>query len=194
MKLQRKTVNGQNGVSETLGLFTSCEDIEPLSSIQSERRTGKRDSPKFYSTKPRRESSTILNTTNQTSCAYCNDTEHRSVDYTKLKSPQERKVYLQHSHRCFDCTGTRHVSKDSRSTRKCTHCNKRHLTSIYLSKQNHRKRSPVFTSPMFQSPIKRFKQKLEEFCIVHYLTVAVVSRMYAENMLESWTSNHVEMS
>ena len=111
----------------------ACEDIEPMSSIQTERDTGKRDSPRFHSAKPRQESSTILNTTSKTrSCVYCNDTGHRPAECTKLKSPQERKAYLQHSHRCFNCTGTRHVSKDCRSTRKCTYCNERHHTSICL--------------------------------------------------------------
>ena len=122
-----------NFVEKLWDYLRACEDIGPTSSIQTERDTGKRDSPRFHSAKPRQESSTILTTTSKTrNCIYCNDTGHRSAECTKLKSPQERKSYLQHSHRCFNCTGTRHVSKDCRSTRKCPYCNERHHTSICL--------------------------------------------------------------
>ena len=107
----------------------ACEDIEP--SFQPEKDTGKRESSKTYPVRPRPENATILSTTSRTrSCVYCNETGHRSTECTKLKTPQERKTFLQQNHRCYNCTGTRHVTKDCRSTRACTHCNERHHSSI----------------------------------------------------------------
>ena len=121
----------------------ACEDIEPIQSIPAERDTGKRETPRFYSGKPKSESSTILSTTSHTrSCVYCNDTGHCSTDCTKLKGSQERKAFLQHTHRCYNCTGTKHLSKDCRSTRNCAHCNERHHTSICLKKAKTLQKEP----------------------------------------------------
>ena len=121
----------------------ACEDIEPLSSIQAEKGTGKRDLPRFHQGKSKQESSTILSTTNHTrSCVYCNDTGHRSPDCTKLKGSQERRAFLQHNHRCYNFTGTRCVSKDCRSIRKCAHCNERNRTSICLKQAETLQKEP----------------------------------------------------
>ena len=114
-----------------------------MSSIQTERDTGKRDAPRFHSAQPRPESSPILNTTSKTrSCVYCSDAGHRSADCTKLKSPQERKAYLRHSHRCFNCIGTKHVSKDCRSTRKCMYFDEGHHTLICLKQSEPLQKEP----------------------------------------------------
>ena len=63
-------------------------------------------------------------------CVYCEDSNHKSTECTKVKSANGRKQILMKRHLCFNCTGASHRASDCPSRTNCSNCDKRHHTSI----------------------------------------------------------------
>lgn len=74
------------------------------------------------------------------------DKPHSSNSCRTITSPVEGKRILARLGRCFVCLGRRHISRDCRSTRKCTNCGGRHNFSIYVA--NYREGQSVATTPI----------------------------------------------
>ena len=64
------------------------------------------------------------------SCVYCDSTDHRSHECSKVTQPSQRKRILQLKSLCFNCTGSDHKVTECRSRRRCFVCKRRHHTSI----------------------------------------------------------------
>ena len=70
-------------------------------------------------------------TTNRTAeCVYCNETDHKSFECTKVFGVTERKALLQRQKRCFNCTRTNHSARECKSKNLCFHCKRKHHSSI----------------------------------------------------------------
>jgi len=79
---------------------------------------------------PRQQRSFFQAQEHTPSCVYCDQSTHKSVDCTKLKTSDERKKSLSEQKRCFNCTGTKHQAAKCRSRGNCAKCQGRHHTSI----------------------------------------------------------------
>uniref|UniRef100_A0A7I4YZT0 Peptidase A2 domain-containing protein n=1 Tax=Haemonchus contortus TaxID=6289 RepID=A0A7I4YZT0_HAECO len=64
-------------------------------------------------------------------CFFCNSQDHWSISCTKLKHPKERIEYLKQTKRCLGCGSRNHAFSECKGVG-CTHCGKRHHTSICL--------------------------------------------------------------
>eukprot|EP00794_Sanderia_malayensis_P019642 gene19641-biopygen13912 len=70
-------------------------------------------------------------TTNRTAeCVYCNETNHKSFECTKVFGVTERKALLQSQKRCFNCTRVNHSARECRNKNLCFHCKNKHHSSI----------------------------------------------------------------
>ena len=65
----------------------------------------------------------------QPKCSYCRQ-NHSSSSCTVVTDVAQRKGILKRAGRCFVCPRRHHLSRDCRSSTKCTRCNGRHHTSI----------------------------------------------------------------
>ena len=63
-------------------------------------------------------------------CAYCEATNHKSSECTKVTQVADRKKILVTKALCFNCTGSRHKASACRSQSSCLKCKRRHHTSI----------------------------------------------------------------
>ena len=63
-------------------------------------------------------------------CVYCDSSEHRSVDCSKITSSSDRKRLLSDKHLCFNCTSRDHRASQCTSQSVCKTCKARHHTSI----------------------------------------------------------------
>ena len=67
-------------------------------------------------------------------CSYCRQS-HSSNSCRTIVDVAERKQILRRAGRCFICLKKNHMSRDCRSTMKCTKCNGRHHVSICSESQ-----------------------------------------------------------
>ena len=81
-------------------------------------------------------------TNQQRKCVYCESTEHKAADCTDATTIEERKQILTAKNLCFNCTGSRHKSRNCRSQATCQYCQGKHHSSICP------KRSEVEKEPM----------------------------------------------
>ena len=63
-------------------------------------------------------------------CAYCEATNYKSSECTKVTQVADRKKILVTKALCFNCTGSRHKASACRSQSSCLKCKRRHHTSI----------------------------------------------------------------
>jgi uncharacterized protein YoxC len=63
-------------------------------------------------------------------CAYCEATNHKSSECTKVTQVADRKKILVTKALCFNCTGSKHKASACRSQNSCQKCKRRHHTSI----------------------------------------------------------------
>ncbi len=96
-----------------------------------ERSAGARPSP--TKKPPAKPPSTALSLTAgasiQATCVYC-DQAHPSGTCSTVTNPEERKRLLRTKGRCFVCLRRNHVSRNCRSSTRCTKCRGKHHTSI----------------------------------------------------------------
>lgn len=62
-------------------------------------------------------------------CVYCKEPDY-SASCVKFQTPQERKVILVRTGRCFNCLKNNHKSRECESPKTCRYCNRRHHQSI----------------------------------------------------------------
>ena len=94
-----------------------------------ERSAGARTLRKPSGKQPSTAIALMAGTPGQVSCVYCNQS-HVSESRSKVKSVGDRRQILPTSGRCFVCLKRRHVSRDCRSSSRCSRCSGRHHTSI----------------------------------------------------------------
>ena len=75
---------------------------------------------------------TLVSGSPPVNCVYCNQ-PHFSDQCEKVKTPADRRQILRDTGRCFVCLRRRHVSRDCRSSIRCSRCNGRHHTSLCAS-------------------------------------------------------------
>ena len=78
-----------------------------------------------------RPTTDALDATNPSSlsCYYCGE-QHLSTSCKNVTNPEARKQMLLKAGRCFVCLKKGHVSRDCRSSLKCTNCRGRHHVTI----------------------------------------------------------------
>ena len=100
----------------------------------------KRDKPPFrvYNTQQK-------NGASKPSCVYCDSTEYKSFNCTKVANLAERRSILLRKRLCFNCTGP-HKAENCRSKMVCQKCNKKHHTSICDSDQSTQRSEGLLTA------------------------------------------------
>ena len=63
-------------------------------------------------------------------CVYCESTDHKPHERTKVSDPNERKKMFLKKRLCFNCAGDDHRASECRSRKTCLFCKRRHHTSI----------------------------------------------------------------
>ena len=63
-------------------------------------------------------------------CVYCESTDHKPHECTKVSDPNERKKMFLKKRLCFNCAGDDHRASECRSRKTCLFCKRRHHTSI----------------------------------------------------------------
>ena len=63
-------------------------------------------------------------------CVYCDSTDHKPHECTKVSDPNERKKMFLKKRLCFNCAGDDHRASECRSRKTCLFCKRRHHTSI----------------------------------------------------------------
>ena len=63
-------------------------------------------------------------------CVYCDSTDHKPHECTKVSDPNERKKIFLKKRLCFNCAGDDHRASECRSRKTCLFCKRRHHTSI----------------------------------------------------------------
>ena len=66
----------------------------------------------------------------QRGCVYCDSTEHRPHECTKVAHTGDRKIFLLSKGLCFNCAGEDHKATECKSRKTCLFCKRRHHTSI----------------------------------------------------------------
>ena len=95
------------------------KDINPV-----EEQSGQRKRSKFLHSK---ESTSDIK---ERKCVYCEDTQHKGINCTKVVKREERKKILAQKKLCFNCAGSQHRAAECKSKMACQRCKKRHHTSI----------------------------------------------------------------
>ena len=67
-------------------------------------------------------------------CVYCESSEHRSSECSKVKEVSERREFLKKNRLCYNCTGGGHGAATCRS-KNCAKCGCRHHTSLCSTEQ-----------------------------------------------------------
>ena len=67
-------------------------------------------------------------------CVYCESSEHRSSECSKVKEVSERREFLKKNRLCYNCTGGGHGAATCRS-KNCAKCGCRHHTSLCPTEQ-----------------------------------------------------------
>ena len=63
-------------------------------------------------------------------CVYCESTDHKPHECTKVSHPDERRKYFLRKRLCFNCAGDDHRATECKSRKTCLFCKRRHHTSI----------------------------------------------------------------
>ena len=63
-------------------------------------------------------------------CVYCESTDHKPHECTKISHPDERRKYFLKKRLCFNCAGDDHRAMECKSRKTCLFCKRRHHTSI----------------------------------------------------------------
>ena len=63
-------------------------------------------------------------------CVYCDSTDHKPHECTKVPDLNERKKIFMKKRLCFNCAGDDHRASECRSKKTCLFCKRRHHTSI----------------------------------------------------------------
>ena len=63
-------------------------------------------------------------------CVYCDSTDHKPHECTKVPDPNERRKFFLRKRLCFNCAGDDHRASECRSKKTCLFCKRRHHTSI----------------------------------------------------------------
>ena len=63
-------------------------------------------------------------------CVYCDSTDHRPHECTKVSNPDERRKVFLKKRLCFNCAGDDHREPECKSRKTCLFCKRRHHTSI----------------------------------------------------------------
>lgn len=66
-------------------------------------------------------------------CKFCSKTNHNSFNCDVYKTPSERILIVRRNRLCYNCLADNHLTKDCRSKKTCSHCSKRHHTSLCLT-------------------------------------------------------------
>ena len=108
-------------MTELLQEIEARERANPLSgSNQSNQKRGGR--------KPPPTAATLL-LGDKPPCCYC-DNSHTPERCNRVSNPEERKLYLTRSGRCFVCLRRGHLSQQCQSKLRCSTCGGRHHSSI----------------------------------------------------------------
>ena len=78
-------------------------------------------------------------------CVYCESTEHKGIECTKVTAMADRKLILAKKRLCFNCALGMHRASQCQSKTSCQRCNKRHHTSICDTAQTDDTRKVVLT-------------------------------------------------
>ena len=62
---------------------------------------------------------------------YCDQPNHSSTNCDNVTSVSERRKLLIQKQLCFNCTGPNHRAEECRCVTKCSHCRRRHHSSIW---------------------------------------------------------------
>ena len=118
---------------------------------------------------------------NPPACVYCNMSNHRSWECTKVLDIAGRREALKRNKLCYNCTKFGHMASQCRS-RVCGKCNGRHHTSlcdkITATLPHSSTREP-------HTPSDRFYGALEVHSTLHATVVAKVNGIPARIMLDS---------
>ena len=63
-------------------------------------------------------------------CVYCDSTDHRPHECSKVADPSERRKIFLRKRLCFNCAGDDHRATECKSGKTCLFCKRRHHTSI----------------------------------------------------------------
>ena len=63
-------------------------------------------------------------------CTYCEATNHKSTECSKVAQVANWKKILMTKALCFNCTGSKHKASACRSQKSCLKCGQRHHTSL----------------------------------------------------------------
>ncbi|XP_028415553.1 uncharacterized protein LOC114538695 [Dendronephthya gigantea] len=75
-------------------------------------------------------------------CVYCGDLGHKAVQCEKIKDVTERKRILAKKGLCFNCAMKTHRASECTSKTACSHCQRRHHTSICDQKNDRHEDNP----------------------------------------------------
>ena len=78
---------------------------------------------------PTTVSSLLNNSSGQVRCSFCNE-DHTSMSCPTVTEVDARRESLRRSGRCFVCLRRNHISRNCRSSLKCSKCHGRHHVSI----------------------------------------------------------------
>ena len=102
----------------------------PLRSDDKDWRQPEKSQPKLF----RREKSFSTQSKDQQwkpkLCVYCETSDHKSSDCTKVTTLEERRKILSCKKLCFNCTRRSHRASECKSRVDCQVCHKKHHTSI----------------------------------------------------------------
>ena len=79
-------------------------------------------------------------------CVYCDSSEHKANECSKITSVSERKQILAKRRLCFNCACGNHKASECASKIACKKCNKRHHTSICDSDEKPKNRDVAMTT------------------------------------------------
>ena len=79
-------------------------------------------------------------------CVYCDSSEHKANECSKITSVSERKQILAKRRLCFNCACGNHKASECASKIACKKCNKRHHTSICDSDEKPNNRDVALTT------------------------------------------------
>ena len=63
-------------------------------------------------------------------CVYCNSTDHKPHECSKVTDPSERRKIFLRKRLCFNCAGDDHRAMECKSGKTCLFCKRRHHTFI----------------------------------------------------------------
>ena len=79
-------------------------------------------------------------------CIYCDSSEHKANDCSKVTSVSERKQILTKRRLCFNCACGNHKASECASKIACKKCGKRHHTSTCDTDEKPNNRDVAMTS------------------------------------------------